>query len=171
MKESCTAALSYVRSRGPLFGLTKEYFNEIDVHIHLPEGAVPKDGPSAGIALTVSIVSAILKIPVKRTVAMTGEVSLRGKVLAIGGLKEKLLAAHRGGIKTVIIPKENEKDLRDIPKEVIKELKVILVDHVDQVLVNALAIKQPKDLFKVQKERVEGIKAKYTGHISHVQPH
>src|SRR5690606_6132866 len=117
MKESCAAAMSYVRSRGPLFGLDKEYFSNIDVHIHVPEGAIPKDGPSAGIALTTSIVSAITKIPVKRTVAMTGEVSLRGRVMAIGGLKEKILAAHRGGIKIIICPKENEKDLKDIPKE------------------------------------------------------
>ncbi|MFN7823851.1 MAG: endopeptidase La [Pseudobdellovibrionaceae bacterium] len=164
MKESCSAALSYVRSRGPLFALDKEYFQNIDVHIHLPEGATPKDGPSAGIALTTSIVSAILKMPVRRTVAMTGEVSLRGKVLAIGGLKEKVMAAHRGGIKTIICPKENEKDLKDIPKEIIKDLKVILVDHVDQVLVNALDIKNPKELFKVNKERDFGIKANYTGH-------
>lgn len=163
MKESCTAAMSYVRSRGPLFGLDKEYFSNIDVHIHLPEGAVPKDGPSAGIALTTSIVSSITKIPVKRTVAMTGEVSLRGRVMAIGGLKEKILAAHRGGIKTIICPKENEKDLKDIPKEVLKELKVILVDHVDQVLVNALDIKNPKELFKHQREPDFGIKAQYTG--------
>lgn len=163
MKESCAAAMSYVRSRGPLFGLDKEYFSNIDVHIHLPEGAVPKDGPSAGIALTTSIVSAIMKIPVKRTVAMTGEVSLRGRVMAIGGLKEKVLAAHRGGIKLVICPKENEKDLKDIPKEVMKDLKVILVDHVDQVLINALDVKNPKELFKVQKEREFGIKAQYTG--------
>jgi ATP-dependent Lon protease len=150
MKESCSAAMSYVRSRGPLFGLDKDYFSNIDVHIHLPEGAVPKDGPSAGIALTTSIVSSIMKIPVKRTVAMTGEISLRGRVLAIGGLKEKILAAHRGGIKMIICPKENEKDLKDIPKEVMKELKVILVDHVDQVLINALDIKNPKELFKIQ---------------------
>ncbi len=163
MKESCAAAMSYVRSRGPLFGLDKEYFSNIDVHIHLPEGAVPKDGPSAGIALTTSIVSAITKIPVKRTVAMTGEISLRGRVMAIGGLKEKVLAAHRGGIKMIICPKENEKDLKDIPKEVMKDLKVILVDHVDQVLINALDVKNPKELFKVQKEREFGIKAQYTG--------
>jgi len=167
MKESCSAAMSYVRSRGPLFGLDKEYFSNIDVHIHLPEGAVPKDGPSAGIALTTSIVSAIMKVPVKRTVAMTGEVSLRGRVMAIGGLKEKILAAHRGGIKTIICPKENEKDLKDIPKEVMKDLKVILVDHVDQVLINALDIKSPKELFKVQKEREFGIKAQYTGQEVH----
>ncbi|MCS6837691.1 MAG: endopeptidase La, partial [Bdellovibrionaceae bacterium] len=165
MKESCSAAMSYVRSRGPLFGLQKEYFYNTDIHIHLPEGAVPKDGPSAGIALTTSIVSAILKIPVKRTVAMTGEISLRGKVLPIGGLKEKILAAHRGGIKTIMIPKENEKDLKDIPKEVLKELKVILVDHVDQVLVNALDIKSPKDLFKTKTEKSSRIRAQYSGHV------
>lgn len=166
MKESCSAAMSYVRSRGPLFGLDKEYFYSYDIHIHLPEGAVPKDGPSAGIALTTSIVSAILKIPVKRIVAMTGEVSLRGKVLAIGGLKEKIMAAHRGGIKLVIVPKENEKDLKEIPKEVMKDLKVTLVDHVDQVLVNALDIKNPKELFKAKAERSSRLKAHYTGHVS-----
>ncbi len=168
MKESCSAAMSYVRSRGPLFGFAKEYFADIDVHIHLPEGAVPKDGPSAGIALTTSIVSAITKIPVKRTVAMTGEISLRGKVMPIGGLKEKVLAAHRGGIKTIICPKENEKDLKDIPKEVLKELKVILVDHVDQVLINALDIKSPKELFKQQKAADLGVKAQYTGQSLHI---
>ncbi len=167
MKESCAAAMSYVRSRGPLFGLDKEYFSNIDVHIHLPEGAVPKDGPSAGIALTTSIVSAIMKVPVKRTVAMTGEISLRGRVMAIGGLKEKILAAHRGGIKIIICPKENEKDLKDIPKDVMKDLKVILVDHVDQVLINALDIKTPKEIFKLQKENEFGVKAQYTGQAIH----
>ncbi len=164
MKESCSAAMSYVRSRGPLFGMDKEYFQNIDVHIHLPEGATPKDGPSAGIALTTSIVSAITKIPVKRTVAMTGEVSLRGKVLEIGGLKEKVMAAHRGGIRTIICPKENESDLKEIPMEILKDLKIILVDHVDQVLVNALDIKNPRDLFKEIRERDLGIKANFTGH-------
>jgi ATP-dependent Lon protease len=164
MKESCSAAMSYVRSRGPLFGLDKEFFQNVDIHIHVPEGAIPKDGPSAGIALTTSIVSAIMKIPVKRIVAMTGEVTLRGRVLAIGGLKEKILAAHRGGIKTVVVPKENEKDLKDIPKEVLKDLRIILVDHVDQVLVNALDIKNAKDLFKAKAERSLGLRAQYTGH-------
>ena len=171
MKESCVAAMSYTRSRGPLFGLDKEFYENIDIHIHFPDGATPKDGPSAGIALTTSIVSAMMKIPVKRTVAMTGEISLRGKVLPIGGLKEKILAAHRGGIKTIICPKENEKDLKDIPKEVLKELKVILVDHVDQVLINALDIKNPKELFKAQNERVFGIKAHYTGQSVHNTTH
>jgi ATP-dependent Lon protease len=164
MKESCAAAMSYVRSRGPLFGIDKEFYSNNDVHIHVPEGAIPKDGPSAGIAITTSIVSAILKIPVRRTVAMTGEVTLRGRVLAIGGLKEKTMAAHRGGIKTVICPKENEKDLKDIPKEVIQDLRIILVDHVDQVLVNALDVKNAKEIFKVRAERAMGIRAQYTGH-------
>ncbi len=164
MKESASAAMSYVRSRGPLFGFDKEFYANLDIHIHVPEGAIPKDGPSAGIALTTSIVSAITKIPVKRTVAMTGEVTLRGRVLGIGGLKEKVLAAHRGGIKTIIAPKENEKDIKDIPKEVVKELKIILVDHVDQVLVNALDIKNAKDLFKARPEKGSGIRAQYTGH-------
>ncbi|MCB0394099.1 MAG: endopeptidase La, partial [Bdellovibrionales bacterium] len=164
MKESCTAAMSYVRSRGPLFGFDKEYFQNIDVHIHVPEGAIPKDGPSAGIAIVTSIVSAITKIPVKRSVSMTGEVTLRGRVLAIGGLKEKTMAAHRGGVRTVICPKENEKDLRDIPKEILKDMKIILVDHVDQVLVNALAIKKASDLFKSRANRTQGVKAQYTGH-------
>lgn len=164
MKESCSAAMSYVRSRGPLFGVDKEFFANTDIHIHVPEGAIPKDGPSAGIAITTSIVSAMMKVPVKRNVAMTGEVTLRGRVLAIGGLKEKVMAAHRGGIKTVICPKENEKDLKDIPKEVIKDLKVVLVDHVDQVLVNALEVKNAKEIFKNRGERGTGIRAQYTGH-------
>ena len=164
MKESCTAALSYVRSRGPLFGLDKEFFYSIDIHIHVPEGATPKDGPSAGGAITTSIVSAITKIPVKKTVAMTGEITLRGRVLPIGGLKEKVLAAHRGGIKTIIAPKENEKDFRDIPEEVRKELKIVLVDHVDQVLIHALDIKDAKELFKARRDNSLGLRAKYTGH-------
>lgn len=164
MKESCAAAMSYVRSRGPLFGIDKEFYANHDVHIHVPEGAIPKDGPSAGIAITTSIVSAMMKIPVKRTVAMTGEVTLRGRVLGIGGLKEKTMAAHRGGIKTVICPKDNEKDLKDIPKEILQELRIILVDHVDQVLVNALDVKNAKEIFKVRAERAMGIRAQYTGH-------
>lgn len=158
--------MSYVRSRGPLFGFERDFFAGIDVHIHVPEGAIPKDGPSAGLAIVTSIVSAITRIPVKRTIAMTGEVTLRGRALPIGGLKEKVLAAHRGGIKTVIFPKENEKDLKDIPKEIVKDLKVIMVDHVDQVLVNALDIKKPNDLFKVRQEEAGGLRAQYTGHSS-----
>lgn len=167
MKESCSAAMSYVRSRGPLFGLDKELFFNIDIHIHVPEGAIPKDGPSAGCAITTSIVSAVMKIPVHRTVAMTGEITLRGRVLAIGGVKEKVLSAYRGGIRTVILPKENEKDLRDIPQEVLKDLKIVLVDHVDQVLVHALDIRSAKDLFKANKDANLGLRAQYTGHSYH----
>ena len=166
MKESCSAAMSYVRSRGSLFGFEKEFYQDIDVHVHVPEGAIPKDGPSAGIAIVTSIVSAITKIPVKKTIAMTGEVTLRGRVLPIGGLKEKILAAHRGEITTVICPKENEKDLKDIPKEVMKDIKIVLVDHVDQVLVNSLTIKKASTLFKSSSSTsVKGLKAQYTGHV------
>jgi len=168
MKESCAAALSYVRSRGPLFGLDKEFYANHDVHIHAPEGSIPKDGPSAGIALTTSIVSAMMKIPVSRTVAMTGEVTLRGRVLAIGGLKAKVIAAHRGGIKKIIVPKANETDLDDIPKEVLKDLDVILVDHVDQVLVNALDVKTAEEIFKNRPERGTGVKPQYKGHSQQV---
>jgi ATP-dependent Lon protease len=171
MKESCSAAMSYVRSRGPLFGFEKEFFANVDVHIHVPEGAIPKDGPSAGIAITTSIVSAITRMAVRKSVSMTGEVTLRGRVLAIGGLKEKVLAAHRGGIRTIICPKENEKDLKDIPKEVMKDLKVLLVDHVDQVLVNALDIKSAKELFKARGERGSGLRAQYTGHTQQETQH
>lgn len=171
MKESCSAAMSYVRSRGPLFGFDKEFFANVDIHIHVPEGAIPKDGPSAGIAITTSIVSAITRIPVRKTVSMTGEVTLRGRVLPIGGLKEKTLAAHRGGIRTIICPKENEKDLKEIPKEVMKDLKIILVDHVDQVLVNALELKNAKELFKARGERGSGLRAQYTGHTQQETQH
>lgn len=167
MKESCSAAMSYVRSRGPLFGLDKEFFFNIDVHIHVPEGAIPKDGPSAGCAITTSIVSAITKTRVHKTVAMTGEITLRGRVLPIGGVKEKVLASYRGGIKTIILPKDNEKDLRDIPEEVRKDLKIVLVDHVDQVLVHALEIGSAKDLFKARRDTSLGLKAQYTGHSYH----
>jgi ATP-dependent Lon protease len=165
MKESASAAMSYVRSRAPLMGIDKEFIQNADIHIHVPEGAIPKDGPSAGITMVTSIVSALTKIPVKKDVAMTGEVTLRGRVLPIGGLKEKILAAHRGGIKTILCPRENEKDLKDIPKNVLKQLRVIVVDHVDQVLVNALDIKKPEDIFKAGlRGSVEGVKAQFIGH-------
>ena len=168
MKESCQAALSYARSRGPLFGLPKEFFEKHDFHVHVPEGAVPKDGPSAGITMVCSIVSAITKIPVKKSVAMTGEVTLRGRILPIGGLKEKILAAYREDIKTVLIPKENERDLKDkdkgIPEEILKKIEILTVDHVDQVLVNTLAIKSATQLFKTRSEKASGLKAQYTGH-------
>ena len=174
MKESCSAALSYVRSRGPLFELPVEFFEKHDFHIHVPEGAVPKDGPSAGVAITTSLVSAITRFPVKKTIAMTGEVTLRGRVLAIGGLKEKILATHREGIKTIIIPKENEKDLKDkeksIPVEILNKLNIVTVHHVDQILVSALEIKSAQDLFKRRFEKISGLKARYTRQTS-IQKH
>lgn len=138
MKESGQAALSYVRSRWKVLGLTDKFFQKIDLHVHVPEGAVPKDGPSAGAAITTALVSALTKIPIKRTVAMTGEITLRGRVLEIGGVKEKVIAAHRAGIKTVIIPKNNKKDLEDIPKSVLDDLEFHYVEHMDEVLKVAL---------------------------------
>ncbi|MCX7336586.1 MAG: hypothetical protein NTY78_00305 [Pelagibacterales bacterium] len=138
MQESVKAAKSFVRSRCIEYGIIPPVFEKKDIHIHVPEGATPKDGPSAGIAMVTSIVSSLTGIPVKREVAMTGEVTLRGRVLPIGGLKEKLLAALRGGIKTVLIPDENEKDLAEIPKNVIEGLKIIPVKTVDEVLKVAL---------------------------------
>ncbi len=139
MKESCQAALSYVRSRWDMFGLPKEFFGKIDIHVHVPEGAVPKDGPSAGIAITTAMVSALSKIPTKRTVAMTGEITLRGRVMEIGGVKEKVIAAHRAEIKKVILPKENKKDLEDIPEYVTSDLEFVFVTHMDEVLQHALS--------------------------------
>ncbi len=138
MKESAQAALSYIRARGKALGLDEKFFQKLDIHVHVPEGAVPKDGPSAGIAMTTAITSALTKIPVNRKVGMTGEVTLRGRVLEIGGLKEKVIAAHRAGLKTIIIPKENTKDLEDVPKEVLRDLKFIPVTHMDEVLDIAL---------------------------------
>ena len=138
MSESIQAALSYVKARAPSYGIKPSLFARKDVHIHLPEGAVPKDGPSAGIGMVTCIVSTLTGIAVHRDVAMTGEVTLRGRVLPIGGLKEKLLAALRGGIKTVLIPQENEKDLADIPANIKDGLEIIPVSHVDQVLARAL---------------------------------
>ncbi len=148
MQESAQAAMSYVRSRAPLFGLDKEFYQKIDIHIHVPEGAIPKDGPSAGITMATAITSALLRIPVRGNMGMTGEITLRGKVLPIGGLKEKTLAAHRARIGTIIIPKENEKDLKEMPKNVLDEIRFIPVEDMDDVLLHALAIKDKKDLFK-----------------------
>ncbi|HSO72366.1 MAG TPA: S16 family serine protease, partial [Thermodesulfobacteriota bacterium] len=152
MQESAQAALSYVRSRAERLGLPINFYQKMDIHIHIPEGAIPKDGPSAGITIATSIVSALLKNPVKRKVAMTGEITLRGRVLPIGGLKEKLIAAQRGRVKTVIIPKENEKDLKDIPAKVLKSLEIFPVENMDDVLRTALVLTDPDKLFKEMPE-------------------
>jgi len=138
MQESAQAAMSYVRSRAKLLGLEPEFYQKIDLHIHVPEGAIPKDGPSAGITMATALVSSLIGKPVSKDVAMTGEITLRGRVLPIGGLKEKIFAAHRGGVKKIIIPKENEKDLRDIPKNILKSIEVVAVDHMDKVLTEAI---------------------------------
>jgi len=138
MKESVEAARSVVRSRARRLGIKDEMFEKRDVHIHVPDGATPKDGPSAGAAMTTAFVSALTGIPVKAHVAMTGEITLRGEVTAIGGLKEKLLAAHRGGITTVIIPEENVKDLQEIPENVKNKLEIVPVKWIDRVLEVAL---------------------------------
>ncbi|OGK62295.1 endopeptidase La [Candidatus Roizmanbacteria bacterium RIFOXYB2_FULL_38_10] len=138
MKESCQAALSYIRSRWEKFNLKKDFFHSYDIHVHVPEGAVPKDGPSAGLAIATAMLSALTKTPFKRDVAMTGEITLRGRALEIGGVKEKVIAAHRAGIKTVIIPKDNKKDLEDIPAYVLNGLKFVFVEHMDDVLNVAL---------------------------------
>lgn len=138
MKESCQAAMSYIRARATEMGIPEKFYQKIDVHVHVPEGAVPKDGPSAGLAITTAIVSALTKNPVNRKVAMTGEVTLRGRALEIGGVKEKVIAAHRAGLKTIILPKDNKKDLEDVPKEVLKDLHFEFVSHMDEVLKIAL---------------------------------
>jgi ATP-dependent Lon protease len=145
MKESIQAAMTVVRSRAEDLGLDPDFYQKLDMHVHVPEGATPKDGPSAGVGMCTALVSALTKIPVHATVAMTGEITLRGTVLPIGGLKEKLLAAHRGGIETVIIPSENEKDLADIPRNILRKLDIHPVTTIDEVLEIAL-VEVPKPI-------------------------
>jgi ATP-dependent Lon protease len=148
MQESAQAAMSYVRSRAMRLGLEPDFYQKIDIHVHVPEGAIPKDGPSAGITIATAIVSAILKLPVDRRLAMTGEITLRGRVLPIGGLTEKLLAAKRGNITQVLIPRENERNLKEVPQKVRGSLTVELVDDVDEVLQKALIVREGESLFK-----------------------
>jgi ATP-dependent Lon protease len=155
MQESAQAAMSYVRSRAESLGLDREFYQRIDTHVHFPEGAIPKDGPSAGITMATSLVSALLRVPVRRDIAMTGEITLRGRVLPIGGLKDKILAAHRSDIFTVVIPKENKKDLKDIPKRVLKVMKIHAVEHMDEVLRLALAHVEPEKFLPAPSEPID----------------
>ena len=153
MQESAKAALSFVRSRSDQYGLEEDFHKLLDLHIHIAEGAIPKDGPSAGITMATSVVSVFTGVPVRRDVAMTGEITLRGKVLPIGGLKEKILAARRVGIKEIILPKENEKDLKDIDEAILENLKMHLVENMDEVL--DVALEKPVDQ-KEGDEYIEG---------------
>ena len=156
MQESVKAAKSYIRSKSLEYGIIPPIFDKKDFHIHVPEGATPKDGPSAGVGMVTSIISAITEIPVHKDVAMTGEITLRGLILPIGGLKEKLLAAHRGGIKKVLIPRENEKDLAEVPKAILENIDVKPVKNVDDVLKIALT----KPLKRVEWVEVDQISKK-----------
>ena len=138
MKESAQTGISYIRSIADRFDIDPDFYTKNDIHIHLPEGAVPKDGPSAGITMALAVLSALTNIPVRNNVAMTGEITLRGRVLAVGGIKEKLLAAHRAGITKVLLPKECEADLEEIPQNVKEQMEFVLVEHMDEVLEHAL---------------------------------
>jgi ATP-dependent Lon protease len=157
MQESANAAMSYIRSRAKQLGLQHDFYSKVDIHIHVPEGATPKDGPSAGITIATAVASALTRVPVRSNIAMTGEITLRGRVLPIGGLKEKLIAAHRGGIDHVLIPKENEKDLRDIPAIIKRSVKITMVDHMDEVLSQALALDDPAAFLREGDHVVEDI--------------
>jgi ATP-dependent Lon protease len=156
MEESAQAAMSYVRSRAVALGLEPDFYQKVDVHVHFPE-FIRKDGPSAGVTMATSLASALIKVPVKRDLAMTGELTLRGRVMPIGGLKEKLLASHRSGITTVIVPRENRKDLREVPRRVLKATRIVLVEHMDEVLREALCLEDPAAVFGPPRETWEYI--------------
>jgi ATP-dependent Lon protease len=159
MKESISAAASYVRSRAVAFGIEPPLFDRRDIHVHVPEGATPKDGPSAGVAMATSIVSTMTGIPVRRDLAMTGEITLRGRVLPIGGLKEKLLAALRGGIRKVLIPEDNAKDLAEIPDNLKSGLEIVPVSRMDEVVKQAL-VRMPDPIeWDEEKEAAAAAKA------------
>jgi len=157
MQESANAAMSYVRSRAKQLGLARDFYSKVDIHVHVPEGATPKDGPSAGITIATTIASALTRVPVRSNVAMTGEITLRGRVLPIGGLKEKLIAAHRGGIDTVIMPQENEKELKEIPADVLRGIRIVMVEHMDEVLAQALAVDDPGRFLREGDHAIEDI--------------
>jgi ATP-dependent Lon protease len=168
MQESAQAALSYIRSRERLLGLEKDFFQNNDFHIHFPE-FIPKDGPSAGVTIATSIASSMMKIPVRRNVAMTGEITLRGRVMPIGGLKEKMLAAHRAGINTVLIPKDNRKDLREIPRRVLNSTRIVLIEHADEVLREALCLSDPDAVFGKRVPPLEYVGGKLITHGRQVE--
>ena len=168
MQESAQAALSYVRSRALRLGLLPDFYQKLDIHVHVPEGAIPKDGPSAGITMATSMVSALMKIPVRRDIAMTGEITLRGRVLPIGGLTEKLLAARRGNIRHVLIPSENERNLKEVPVRVRKLLKIELVEHMDEVLQKSLLLEEGATLFT--EVPLEAVSADITASVHNI-PH
>ncbi|HEX7478599.1 MAG TPA: endopeptidase La [Polyangiales bacterium] len=169
MQESAQAAMSYIRSRERLLGLPKDFYGNSDFHIHFPE-FVPKDGPSAGVTMATSIASALMRIPVRRNVAMTGEITLRGRIMPIGGLKEKALAAHRAGIDTLLIPKDNRKDLREIPRRVLSAMRIVLIEHADEALREALCISDPEAIFGKRIAPMEYVNGKLITHRSHGEP-
>ncbi len=174
MQESAQAAMSYIRSRCESLGLIRDFHAKVDIHVHFPEGAIPKDGPSAGITMATAVTSALLRVAVRQDIAMTGEITLRGRVLPIGGLKEKILAAHRAEIFDVIIPSENEKDLKDIPKRVLKEMRIHPVSHMDEVLKLALAHDRPAEFLPTPTSAIDwrmSLQADPTGAGSSAEPH